>query len=77
MPVPRLYDIATDLWREVTHADVERLTRGEQAFGALVAYLRNTAGGGEPAQIAVEMAQGKITLDAGSRLLDALLQEKK
>ena len=75
MALPRLYDIATDQWRDVTHADVEQAARTNAAFGRLVTYLRKTLLGAEPAQIAVEDAQGKLPPETVVRLYDSLLQE--
>lgn len=61
----RIYDIRTDQFRDVTEADLAAYGRLTAAFGELVTHLRRSD---DPAaaDLAVEISQGKLTIEEGA-----------
>lgn len=71
--MPVFYDIVADDWREATQADVDRWVTCVAAFGMLVTFLRKTDRP-VPADLAVEVAQGKASITDGFARFAALLE---
>lgn len=70
------YDIHADDWREVTQHDVDQWMVCVGALGMLVTFLRKTDRP-VPADLAVEVAQGKISITDGFARFDALLEHTR